>query len=95
MNDVTSLSLLKADLEITTDKIDSFLSQQLSAAAAFIAREGITLTETVEDTQLNVMYAAYLYRRRKQDNPVMPKYLRWALNNRLMHEKMNGGDSNG
>ena len=33
------------------------------------------------------MYAAYLYRRRREENVQMPRMLRWALNNRLFSQK--------
>lgn len=44
--------------------------------------------DTVEDGQLVVMYAAYLYRKRADDAPVMPRMLRYALNNRLFSQKV-------
>ena len=34
------------------------------------------------------MYAAYLYRKRADDAPVMPRMLRYALNNRLFSQKV-------
>ena len=45
-------------------------------------REGVTLTNSAEDAQLIIMYAAYLYRKRAT-NEGMPRMLRWALNNRI------------
>ena len=53
-----------------------------------ITREGINLTESIEDGNLIVMYAAYLYRKRADSSPVMPRMLRYALNNRVFSEKM-------
>jgi len=84
----TMLALLKVDLMITTNAMDAFLTQLLTAAGQFITREGITLTESAEDMQLQEMYAAYLYRRRNDANPAMPRYLRYALNNRLLSQMM-------
>ena len=55
------LKLLKLDLQITTTAYDELLSQMISSAEGMIARAGIVLdSKTAEDTQLVVMYAAYL-----------------------------------
>lgn len=89
----TRLKLLKLDLQISTNAIDELLIQMLNAAHKFIEREGISLDETsAEDTQLVVMYAAYLYRKRREANAAMPRMLRFALNNRLFSQKA-GGDA--
>ena len=64
----------------------AYLTQAISAAQAFIAREGITLTDSIEDGQLVEMYAAYLVRKRATTEP-MPRMLRWTLNNRLFSQK--------
>lgn len=86
--DETRLKLLKLDLQISTSAIDSLLQQMLDAACGLIEREGISLDpSSPEDTQLVTMYAAYLYRRRHDENPSMPRMLRWALNNRLFAQK--------
>lgn len=85
------LLLLKMDLQITTTAYDELLSQMISSAEGMIAREGIVLdSKKAEDTQLVVMYAAYLYRRRRDENPAMPRPLRFALNNRLFSQKAGG-----
>lgn len=80
------MTLLKIDLGIIGDVYDPLLFQLINAAKEFITKEGVSLTESAEDTQLVVMYAAYLYRKRATDEG-MPRMLRWALNNRLF-----GGD---
>lgn len=85
------LTLLKIDLGIIGEVYDDLLTQQISAAQQFIAREGIVLTDSVEDGQLTLMYAAYLYRKRATDEG-MPRMLRWALNNRLMGGKGNASE---
>lgn len=91
----TRLKLLKLDLQISTNAIDELLIQMLNAAHSFIEREGISLDETsAEDTQLVVMYAAYLYRKRRETNVAMPRMLRWALNNRLFSQKAQECDEN-
>lgn len=64
----------------------AYLTQAISAAQAFITREGVALTDSIEDGQLVEMYAAYLVRKRATTEP-MPRMLRWALNNRLLSQK--------
>lgn len=87
------LTILKYNLDIIPDDTsrDEYLLRLISAARALIEREGATLEETIEDGQLIVMYAAYLYRKRATDEP-MPRMLRWALNNRIFSEKMKAED---
>lgn len=94
MTAADKLEILKLDLQITTDAYDALLSQMISAAEEMITREGITLdADKAEDTQLVIMYAAYLYRRRRDENPAMPRPLRFALNNRLFSQKAGGGNA--
>lgn len=88
------LALLKSDLQMMTEKLDTYLGTLLSAASQMIVREGVALTDSEEDQMLQVMYAAYLYRRRHApesgNEPGMPRMLRYALNNRLLSEKAGG-----
>lgn len=93
MTDAERLALLKIDLQLMTNAFDAYLLQLLAAARGFIAREGATLTQSAEDEQLLRMYAAYLYRKRAEDAPVMPRMLRWALNNRIFSEKVGDADA--
>jgi len=80
------LTMLKTDLGITGSAYDDRLGQLIESAKQMIRTEGITLTESLEDQQLIVSYAAWLWRRR--DSGVgMPRMLRWLLNNRLFAEK--------
>ena len=90
MTDDTILTMLKANLQIMPENTlqDEYLNSLITAAKQMITREGITLADTVEDGQLVVMYAAYLYRKRADDAPVMPRMLRYALNNRLFSQKV-------
>jgi len=69
----------------------AYLTQAISAAQAFITREGVALTDSIEDGQLVEMYAAYLVRKRATTEP-MPRMLRWALNNRLFSQKAQVSD---
>lgn len=88
MTDGTILEMLKANLQLVNALQDSYLTSLITAAREMITREGITLTDTIEDGNLVVMYAAYLYRKRADDAPVMPRMLRYALNNRLFSQKV-------
>lgn len=91
----TKLKILKMDLQIMTPKLDEYLTFLLSTAADFIAREGIALgSESDADAMLEIMYAAWLYRKRKTGEP-MPRALRYNLNNRLFSQKMRGGAESG
>ena len=99
MTDAELLTLTKSNLQIAGPTWDAYLTQLITVAKQSIAREGITLTDTLEDNNLVVMYAAYLYRKRAESSVQgnlswvagMPRMLRYALNNRLFAEKMNGG----
>lgn len=82
------LEMLKIDLGITTTAYDGRLEQYLSSAQQMIEREGVTALNlsALEDMQLVVMYAAWLWRRRDTQEG-MPRMLRWTLNNRIFSEK--------
>ena len=91
MTDEFLLSMLRADLEQPSPTVNEYLLELIEAAKESIEATGIWLTDTARDRNLVVMYAAYLYRKRKADNPKgvdkMPRMLRSALNDRLMVEK--------
>ena len=82
------LTMLQVDLGelYPSPERKAYLQQAISAAQSFITREGISLTESIEDGQLVEMYAAYLVRKRATEE-AMPRMLRWALNNRLFSQK--------
>ena len=83
----TMLTALKVDLGINRDTYDHRLLQYLNSAAEAIAAEGITLDDTSPlDRDLQVMYAAWLWRKRDTGDG-MPRMIRWHLNNRLLSEK--------
>ena len=94
MTNAEILTLLQVDLGemYPSQQRQAYLNQAISAAQAFIAREGVTLTDSVEDGQLVEMYAAYLIRKRAEDTG-MPRMLRWALNNRLFSQKASVEDA--
>ena len=85
------LNSLKVDLIIkSTTAYDERLSQIIQSSYASIVREGATLDVSgLEDAQLVVMYAAWIWRRRDTGEG-MPRMLRWALNNRILSEKAHG-----
>ena len=105
MDNAALLVMLKRNLEIITDYMDEAarqakdteLTQYIQAAETYIDREGITLhLEDIGDCMLIVMYAAWLYEKRRavsagygQAPAPMPRMLRWNLNNRLFAEKLN------
>ena len=92
MDTTTMLAQLKVDLGITTDAYDNRLPQYLNAAAGQIAREGITLDSSkADDVLLQVMYAAWMWRRRDSGEG-MPRMLRYQMNNRLFQEKVTAND---
>lgn len=92
MDTTTMLAQLKVDLGITTDAYDNRLTQYLNAAADQIAREGITLDlSSADDALLQVMYAAWMWRRRDSGEG-MPRMLRYQMNNRLFQEKVTAND---
>lgn len=95
------LVMLKSNLEIITDYMDTEareaknaeLMLYIDSAQNFIEGEGLTLSlSDIGDCQLIVMYAAWLYEKRKANvsygNDVnMPRMLRWHLNNRLIKQE--------
>lgn len=87
MTDESILEIVKMDLQICTDRYDEYLKNLISLARAAIEKEGISLEDTIEDGMLVEMYTAYLYRKRREDTVGMPRMLRYALNNRLFHQK--------
>lgn len=91
MTDADILTMLQVDLGelYLSEQRKAYLQQAIGAARAFISREGISLTGSIEDGQLVEMYAAYLVRKRATEE-AMPRMLRWALNNRLFIQKAGG-----
>lgn len=87
MADADILSILKIDLQVSSTALDTYLSALIASAKDYITTEGISLTDSESDGMLVEMYAAYLYRRRREENVQMPRMLRWALNNRLFSQK--------
>ena len=77
------------DAEARSQK-ETQLSQYIDSSIAFIQREGITLNyNDIGDLMLVTMYSAYLYEKRNDGVSVMPRALRYNLNNRVFQEKVN------
>ena len=94
----TLLTMLEYNLEIIMDYMDvdaktqkeTQLGYYIDAAVDFIEREGVTIDyEKIGDLMLITMYAQYLYDKRMDGVSVMPRALRYELNNRLFQEKAN------
>lgn len=90
------LKMLEVDLDLMTDYMDeesrqsktTQLVQYILTAIAFIEREGIVLDcGKIDDCLLVTMYASWLYDKRKDGVAIMPRMLRYNLNNRLFDQK--------
>ena len=85
------LNLLAAELDMHSlpDQRKSQLQTYLDVAEKRILEKGIKLDESnAEDVHLLVEYAAWLFRRRRQEaSKLMPEYLRTDIHDRLISEK--------
>ena len=85
------IEMLKVDLGITSLAYNDRLQATINAAKDMITREGAVLRDdSLEDAQLIVMYAGWLWRRRDTMEG-MPRMLRYALNNKIFSEKIRNG----
>lgn len=86
------LDMLKVDLGIkSTNAYDDRLEQIIESSKKSIEEEGATLDlENIQDCQLVVMYAAWIWRKRDSGEG-MPRMLRYQLNNRIFREKIRNG----
>jgi len=88
---ITSLlDSLKVDLGILrTTSYDTRLKEIIKSSYQMIVREGAILNvDEMEDAQLVIMYAEWIWRRRDTGEG-MPRMLRWALNNKILGQKAN------
>lgn len=92
MSEENILTNVKLNLGIAGETMDKYLRDLIKVSKRAIAIEGINLTGSINDSNLVVMYTAYLYRKRAEDVAPMPRMLRYALNNRLFAEKGGGDD---
>ena len=85
------LNLLAAELDMHSlpDQRKRQLQSYLDVAAERIREKGITLdASNSEDVHLQVEYAAWLFRRRRQEaSKMMKEYLRTDIHDRLISEK--------
>lgn len=88
---VDLLNLLAAELDMHSLPGQRMIQLQiyLDVAADRIREKGIKLDlNNVEDAHLQVEYAAWLFRRRRQEaSKLMPEYLRTDIHDRLISEK--------
>ena len=87
MDDELVLTMLKINLDMVRvdEDREKYLKFLIQSAKDAIVHKGIILNNTEEDTNLIVMYAAYLYRRRAAADDVrMPEMLRAAIRDRIM-----------
>lgn len=91
------LKLLEHDLELDFTFYDETAVQEkeeqlliyINSAINLIEREGITLDlDESDDALLTVMYAGWLYDKRKSPTSPMPRMVRYNLNNRLFSQKV-------
>jgi hypothetical protein len=94
MDDQSRLNLLKANLSAIGSSIyDELFLSLLTSAKSMIEREGITLDlDELEDNNLIVGYATWLFQQRESPKMPMPRWLRYNLNNRVLHEKAVNAD---
>ena len=87
MNDELVLEMLKINLDLmrVDEAKEKYLKFLIQSAKECVEHKGIVLNNTEEDTNIVVMYAAYLYRRRAASDDIrMPEMLKIALRNRIL-----------
>lgn len=87
MDENMQLKILKMNLQLLTNAQDEYLKKLLKQAVSLIKREGIQNDHT-EDYEMSIIdYAAFLFRKRANNELTMPRHLRYELNNILMSQK--------
>jgi len=98
----TLLTMLEYNLEMIFDYMDAEAKAQketqlgyfIDSAIMFIEREGITPNyDNADDLMLITLYASYLYDKRMDGVSIMPRALRYNLNNRVLQEKVNADEA--
>ena len=89
MDDQSRLSLLKANLSAIGSTIyDELFLSLLASAKSMIECEGIVLDlDSADDNNLIVGYATWLFQQRESPEMPMPRWLRYNLNNKVLHQK--------
>ena len=94
MDDQSRLALLKANIgAIESTLYDTLFLSLLTSAKSMIEREGIVLDlDEQDDNNLIVGYATWLFQQREQPDMPMPRWLRYNLNNKVLHQKAGNAD---
>lgn len=94
MDDQSRLALLKANIgAIESTLYDTLFLSLLTSAKSMIEREGIVLDlDEQEDNNLIVGYATWLFQQREDPAMQMPRWLRYNLNNKVLHQKAVNAD---
>lgn len=87
MTEEMKITILKQDLGIATYSKDKYLCHLLEISEKEMKREGIQKEDSTEYDGLNIQFAAYLFRKRASTETVMPRFLRYGLNNLLISQK--------
>lgn len=87
MDENLKLSILKKDLQAITNANDDYLQVLLQFAKKEMQKEGIKIIEDLECDMIQIHYAAYLFRKRASPDTIMPRFLRYELNNLLFSQK--------
>ena len=89
MDDTSRLALLKANVSAIGSTIyDDLFNSLLTSAKSMIEREGLTLDmDSTEDNNMIVGYATWLFQQREQPDMQMPRWLRYALNNKVLQQQ--------
>lgn len=89
MDEQARLALLKANVSAIGSTIyDELFTSLLLSAKSMIEREGITLDQdAAEDNNMIVGYATWLFQQREQPDMQMPRWLRYALNNKVLQQQ--------
>lgn len=89
MDDASRLALLKANVSAIGSTIyDDLFNSLLTSAKSMIEREGLTLDmDSTEDNNMIVGYATWLFQQREQPDMQMPRWLRYALNNKVLKQQ--------
>lgn len=83
------LTMLMASLDMRSPSQErrQQLTDLLTVSASRLSAKGIRLEDTLSDAQLQVDYAAWLYRRRMLiAGPALPEFLRLDINDRLIRQ---------
>ena len=76
--------------KLAADKEGKFIKVEVQGTFDYTGTKlsaGIVLEDTLECNMIQIHYAAYLFRKRSSADTGMPCFLRYELNNLLMHQK--------